>query len=380
MWSPLSATWEKAIRGSHVLDVRVDAYRAGVLVASDLPIDPESASISMDGTSEVRRSISLTVADPKMAPTLATSILTPHGTELRVESGFRIPDGTYDRIPVGRFRIDRPTTELFGAVQVTGVDYGRMLMEDTFLNPVQSIVTNTVIQEITRMIQLAQPGAAVTVASNASGITTLCKLLNWDQDSSRMEAVKELATSIGVDVAPNAAGTWVIRKLPEVTDTPVSFAVDIGENGVLVGGEETWDRENTYNGWTARGEPGDGTNPVQAFAYDSNAASPTYWGSGGTPGPFGRRNKVFSSALLTSVPQCQTVADTLLRRSIAGARAVKLQCIPNPALDYGDVINVKLPGPTEFDAPRDEKHMIRSFTLPLGLGLMELDLTAPKPS
>jgi hypothetical protein len=369
MW-PVSSSWDNAVRNSQVIEVRVDAYRGGVLVASDLPIEPDSATITVDGTSDVRRTIDLTIADPALVPTAPTSVLTPHGTELRVTRGFRYPNGQTELIPVGVFRIDKPSTPLLGATKVTGVDYCRLLAEDNFLNPSQSFTTNAVPTEITRLIQLTQPGATVI---DTTGNATPCALTNWEQDASRYDAIRELALSIGADVAPDALGRWIIRRLPEVTDAPV-WSVNIGESGVLIGGDEDWDRENTFNGWTARGEPTTGAAPVQAFVADLDVSSPTYWG-----GPFGHRPKVFSSPLLATVGQCTATATTLLRRSIAGARAVRVQCIPNPALDYGDVLTLVLPGLTEESLPRSERHMIRSFTLPLALGAMEIDLTAPKP-
>jgi hypothetical protein len=381
VWSPLSTWWEKACRASHVIELRVDAYRGGVLVASDLPVDPDNASITVDSTSDVRREINLTISDPTMAPTLATSVLTPHGTELRVTRGFRYPDGTKELIPVGRFRIDRPSTPLTGPISITGVDYSRLLAEDGFVTPVQSVPGATVIQEIVRRIQESHTVEAVgsaPIISNLSSDNTSCEIINWEQDSNRWDAIKELALRIGVDVAPNPIGTWVIKKLPEVTDTPVSFSIDIGDNGVLTEGTEEWQRDETFNLWIARGEPGTGSAPVQGIKRDLTSGSPTNW-----DGPFGHRTKVFSSPLLTTQGQCDIVAQRLLDRSIAAARSVKVSCIPNPALDVGDVVNVVLPGYTPGMAdpitPRvTEKHMIRSYTMPLGLGTMELDLTAPR--
>jgi hypothetical protein len=44
------------------------------------------------------------------------------------------------------------------------------------------------------------------------------------------------------------------------------------------------------------------------------------------------------------------------------------------------VLSVVLPGLTENDTPRAEVHMIRSFTMPLALGAMEIDMTAPQPA
>lgn len=373
MYSALSSLWDATVRSSQVIEVRVDAYRSGVLVASDLPIDTESGTITVSSDSEVRRQIDLTIVDPTLVPTSASSVLTPHGTELLVRKGFRYPDGTTEVIPVGVFRIDKPTSALGGAaIAVTGVDRGRLLAEDLFINTAQSVTTNTVPAEITRLIAQTTSVPSVT---DLTGNGTLVRLVAWEQGSSRWDAISEMALAIGAEVYTDVSGNFVIRTLPAITDVP-DWTVDIGQTGVIIEGTESWDREKVYNAVTARSEPTDGSAAVQATVYDTNPASPTYFS-----GAFGHRPRpVYSSPLLTSVGTCTAAATTILARSIAPARTVTVSCVPNPALDAGDVVTLVLPGVTESDLPRSEKQLIRSIRLPLGLGAMELDLYTPDPT
>lgn len=371
MYSPLPALWDSAVRGSQVIETRVDAYRGGVLIASDLPIDPESGQVTADASSEHRRSVDLTIVDPALVPTAADSVLTPHGTELHVSKGFRFPDNTTALIPVGIFRIDKPSTPLGGVISVSAVDRSRLVAEDKFIFAAQSVPGATVVAEIIRLIRQTIPGATV---ADLTGSTTACRPVAWEQDSSRWAAVTELALAINAEVYADTTGGFVVRPVPQITASAV-WTVDIGSNGVLIAGTEEWDRERVYNAVTARSEPADGSNPVQATVYDLSATSPTYWN-----GPFGHRPRLYSSPLLTTVASCTAAATTILRRSIAPARTVTVSCVPNPALEPGDVVNLVLPGLTETDPPRTEKQMIRSLRLPMGLGAMELDLYTPDPA
>jgi hypothetical protein len=382
-WIEVSDRWDSTLRGSNVIELRVDAYRPPdvngnrLLVASDLPVDPDSATITMDGESEVRRTVELTISDPTLVPTSAAfsgvdrgSWLTPHGTELHITRGFRYPDGTTEMVPVGVFRIDRPSTPLTGAVRITGVDYSRQLAEDLFVRTAQSASGQTAQALITTLIQDSVLGAEVI--STITG-TTAARRATWEQGTSRWEAIHELALSIGADVAVRPDGAFVIRKMPVITNAPV-WSISIGDTGVLVAGVEDWDRERVYNAIVARGEGGTGAAPVQAIEYDTAAGSPTLWG-----GPFGRRPKVYSSPLLATVQQCRDAAKTILARTISPSRILDVTCIPNPALDFGDVVEVVLPAAVQGGIARVERHMVWGYTMPLGLGAMDLRLYSSNP-
>jgi hypothetical protein len=353
MW-PTSSRWAATIVGTAVIELKVEAWRGGLRLSppEGLPVEPSNARITADGGSQVRRTCSLTIADPSLRPVYWTDMLSPAGTELVITSGVRYPDGTTELVPVGVFRIDQPDTPFGDVITVTGSDRSIVLVDDKFLTPQQSQTTNSIPQEIERLIKYSLPTAVVT---DLTGNFTDCPKMTWEQDTSPWAAIDELATSIGAEVAPNAEGVFVIRRQPKPSDPPVWTAA-VGESGIIVGGLERMTRDNVFNGWIARNDAADGSKPIQAIVLDTAGGSPTNW-----HGAFGHRPRVYSSASLTSVSKCITAAQTLLERSIAPARAVTAQVIPNPAVDYGDVAEVVLPDGTV------EVHMVQGFTLPLGV-------------
>jgi hypothetical protein len=372
MFSPLSPLWDKAVRSSQVIQVQVDAFRGGVKVAPFLPIDPEGGMITADMGSDVWRTVSLTIMDRSLIPVGPDSLLTPHGTELHIHRGFTYPNGTTEMVPLGTFRIDKPSAGFDGGIEITGVDRSRLLAEDKFVSTAQSIDGATVVNEIKRLIRQSVPRSAVT---DLTGSTTVCRPVIWEQDTSRWDAVKELAVAINaqVFVTADTFSTFLIKPVPDVSTPPV-WTVDIGDTGVIIGGSESWDRENVYNAVTARSEPLDGSNPVQATVYDTTPGSPTNW-----HGPFGHRPRLYSSPLLTDVASCQAAARLILRRSVAPARTVTVSCVPNPALELGDVVTLRIPGLNQDGEPREENLMIHGFRMPIGLGAMELDLFSLDP-
>lgn len=354
---PVSPRWSETARGSATVEVNIAAQRGGVVVEQSLPIVHGSASITVDGGSDVRRKLDLEVADPALRPSAWTDLLAPAGTELVATCGWRYPDGTTELVPVGVFRIEEPTTAFGGVVQVSGVDRSKLIADDRFLLPAQTITSNLVVTEIARIIHASLASAVVR---DDTDDTTVCKSTSWEQGSSPWQAVKELALSIGAEVAADAAGVFVIRRVPRPTD-PVVWDVGVGESGIVVSGSEAMTREGVHNAWTVRSDTATGATPVQATVYDLDPSSPTYWA-----GDFGHRPGTYSSPLLDSVAACQAAGTTLLARSTAPARQVSARVVPNPAWDYGDVGSLLLP-----DA-RSETHMIHRFTLPLDLGASDL--------
>lgn len=364
MDTSVSALWEPVTRGEQRLEVRVDAYRGGLLIASDLPIADSGSSITVDGSSDVLRTLSLIVADPTLIPTSATDVLTPHGTELHVQQGFRYADGTTELIYTGIFRIDKPSTPFGGVVKVSAADRSRLIAEDQFTSAAQSVAGATLFAEIERLILAAYPDAVV-MDEISNG--TICPRTVWEPGTSRWKAVTELATAINAYVSVRPDGVFVVRPEPTIADAP-ALTLAIGEGGAVIDGEEEWDREGVYNAWTARGERADGTAPVQATVRDMDPGSPTYW-----DGDFGHRPASYSSPLLTTVPQCTAAATTKLAKSIVPARQVKVSCLQNPAVEYGDVASLIIPGALgSIEAPRTETHIVHAFTLPIGLGQMSI--------
>jgi len=347
---PVSSAFLAALRASHVAVVRVDAYRAGALIASDLPV--AEGSVGVDASSAVRRQLDLSIADPTLAPSASdtTGPLTPYGTELYVRRGIRFPDGTTEWVPLGYFSIQSVNADLRGdVVKVTGVDRSRRVADAKFLTPAQSVTSNNVPTEIARLITGAIPGAVV---NNLTGSTASTPVLTWDND--RWAAIADLAASIGAEVFVNADGQFVIRPIPAITG-PVAWYVDVGAQGVLVKAERQISREATYNVVVAGAERVDNLPPLEATVQDNDPASPTY-----VSGPFGQVPYFYFNNGITTAAQATATAQGLLDRVRGLARTVSLESVPNPALGAGDVIQVVYPDGTY------ERHVVDSLTIPLG--------------
>lgn len=350
MW-PRSSRFDAQVACSTGIELHVEAWRGGIRLSNNVPIEPSNPQITCDGGSQVRRTCSFTIADANARPVYWTDMLAPAGTELIVTSGVRYPDGQTELLPVGVFRVDEAATPFGDVVSVTGSDRTIVLIEDLFLGTSQSVTTNSITQEIERLIKYSLPTATV---QDLTGDFTDCPRLTWEQGSTIWSAIDELATSIGAEVAPNGAGIFVIRKQPKITN-PRVWTAAVGESGIIIGGLERMSRDQVFNCIIARNDPADGSVPIQQIVKDTAGGSPTNWN-----GAFGHRPKVYSSKALNTVSKANTAAQAMLERSIAPARTVTAYVIPHPAVDYGDVTDLVLPDGTT------ETHMVHKFTLPLG--------------
>jgi hypothetical protein len=340
-----------ALRTSHQVEIRVDAYTAGATtrLASDLPV--AGGSVSAEASSQVRRTLDLTIADPTLMPTSEGDALSPYGTELYVLRGLRFPTGTIEWCPLGVFRVEDVKRGLAdAAVQVTGADRAKAVADRQFEKPRQPKGSNTRVQWISTLVQEMWPGVAVT-DSTANVDAMPYPPPVWEQD--RWAAIEELATSIGADVYFGPRGGLVIRPEPTIDD-PVAWWVDAGASGVLVDGERNISREGTYNVVVATGEASGPFAPARAVVADTDPASPTR-----VDGPFGRVPTFYSSPLLRTTQQAIKAATALLGRARALNRQLELSSIPNPALEPGDVIEVRL------DDGSSERHLVDKVTCPL---------------
>jgi hypothetical protein len=89
----------------------------------------------------------------------------------------------------------------------------------------------------------------------------------------------------------------------------------------------------------ARGEPQDGSPPVQAVAIDDDPSSPTYAGTGPGTSPYGRVTEFFSSPLLETTGQAQSAANTILSRRVGAGATYTLVRPYDPTINAGDVVS-----------------------------------------
>lgn len=354
MW-PLSTAARQIIAASHSRTVRATAFGASIGRMDNLPIS--GGTVTVDATSQVRRTATVTIADPTLWPADPLDILSPFGSELLLEYGIVLPGRGTEWVPLIRGTIvaagrQRPYRSGDGPITLSLADRSLRVAEDRLDSPAQTVSGALATAEIRRLIQETL-GVGVTVA-DLTGSTQIAPVMEIARERWR-EGVEKLADAIGAECFADPQGRFVIRTQPQPTD-PWAWEIRSGHGGAMVGKRESLTRERVYNRVVATGQRTDGTPPVRSAVSDDDPSSPTRWG-----GPFGRKSRYYSSPLLTTTGQCTTAATAILARAKGIAASVDIESIVNPALDAGDVIRV-------HDEGRWINHIIDKVTIPLSVG------------
>lgn len=332
MWKT-SPTAQQVLTASHAIAIRATATTAALGVVSGIPVS--GGQIVVDATSQVRRTGTVTVSDPTTYfPGKPLDILSPLGSELLVEYGIVIPGMTIPEwIPMITGVIQEGTRMLpTGDLSIVLADRSSKVAEDEFTSPTQiGGGSTTVVQAITSLVQHAYP---VVVVIDKTGSSALCPVIDINKDR-WADGVEVLATSIAAEVFFDPIGRLVIRPQPTLTD-PLAWLMKTGSGGVVLTKTDSQKRENVYSQVIVSGMRVDGASPVYTIVQDTDPASPTY-----VSGPFGVRNRRFTSAAITTLAQANIVGAALLEKARGEQANVTLTTLPNPALDAGDV--VKLP-------------------------------------
>lgn len=350
MW-PLSTGAGLVLKRPHSIKVRATAYSPGLGSRSGLPIS--GGSVTVDASSQVRRTATLEIADHKLWPANPLDLLSPFGAELQVDYGIVVGANT-EWIPLIRGVVtdadrDRSTSSPSG-VTLSLSDRSAKIAEDRFDAPTQTVSGALTTAEIARLITESMPSATVVNKTGSSQVAAVIEL-NQERWS---EGVEKLADSIGAEVFCDPQGTFIIRSQPTLGDAVV-WEIKSGRGGVLVAKHDKLTREKVYNRVIAVGERTDGTAPVRAVVSDADPTSPTMYG-----GTFGKKPYFFTSPLLTTTGMCTAAATTRLARVKGIQATVSLDIIVNPALDAGDVVRV-------WDEGKWQIHIIDKLTVPLSV-------------
>lgn len=330
MW-PVSDRFLDALGHTHNRVTRVDVTRGGALLESDVPIT--GGTVTVDESSQVRRTLSLDVGDVALNPVDTASLLAPFGTELVVRSGVRFPEGDEELVPVGVFRIDETNQgSAFAAVGITGSDRAKEIAEARLLVPWNVPAGRTILEEITRVIDYVDNSWEIVDLTGANEYTTSATV-----ERERWELLELLASSIGAELFFDQTGVLILRDVPNHADSEdVVWTVRPGEGGVLGDVSSGLSREGIYNGVVATNETDTGARPIVAFAFQKSG--PFRWG-----GDFGRVPRFYSSPFVRTVEQARKAAAAVLARSTGYAQQIDPEVVANPALDVGDTIQVELP-------------------------------------
>ncbi len=346
MW-PLSTQARIALAQSHSMRARaiVSSPSYGVLT---LPIS--GGSVEVDATSKVRRTASLQ-ADPRWWPRSPTDLLAPYGSTCQVDYGIVLPSGATEWIPLMTGHLDetsrtRPVTGS-GDITVKVADPSHRVAEDRLDVPAQTIANAPAVSEITRLVKATLGPQLDVVDETGSGAVASVIVIERE----RWDAVEKLADFLASEPFFDPLGRLVIRPQPTLSRSPV-WTIRTGNRGSLLTAKDKRGREQVYNRVVASGQRTDGVPAVYATATDTT--SPAYYG-----GPFGKKNRFYTSELLTTAAQCQATADALLARTRGLGAQVEIEALVNPALDAGDVLLL-------LDRETGEtRHIIDKLSIPL---------------
>jgi hypothetical protein len=358
----------KALRNSQLVKTTVDVWFNGSYVTT-LPVT--SGRVEIDRTAATRRQCSLTIGSASFVPLYANSPLAPYGAELRLYQGITFMDGSDEQVPLGVFRIeDVKWDEATGSLpSVTGYDRSKAVIDAKFLMPadfsgrsamdsIKAAVTDVITCDV-----LIDPALKDYTLPGGSTF-----------DSERWEACQTMAAGMGAEVYFDVYGNLVIAKIPALTQgtshSVAVWTVDAGESGVLVSAARGVTRTGVYNAVAAQGVATDGNgSPPVGFAADTDTRSPTYWGPASSlpygpyvKTPFGQATYRYTNNLLTTASQCTTAAQGQLANFLGLARSLDFTCVPNPALDGGDIVLV------EYLGSQSELHLIDRLSIPIGSG------------
>lgn len=349
---PVSATFLKTLATSHVMVAKVDAYYNGVLTASALPF--ADGSVTVDRGSKTRRTLSLTISDPKYLPWAATDPLAAYGQQLVVSRGIQYTTGATEWVPLGTFRINEPAGDVhFGPVTITGASMECAIIDDAFQAPTTTRGYGGCVDAITALIRQTLPDAVVVNLTSGARNPT-CAVATWDAGGGRWDAVVQIALAMQAEIYVDAQNRFVITDLPDVVNGAVAWDIAEGEGGTLTSSARSMPRTAVCNAVVASGEnTASGAVPVSGVARDTNPTSPTYWG-----GPFGKVTKFVSSALWITAADCVANAQFLLFDAVAPNVQTSLNSLPNPALEGNDIVRLSHAG-------RKERYLVQSLTVPL---------------
>lgn len=357
MYSPLSASWDRLIRQSGKRKTVADVYFDGQLVAENLSVSEGSIRVELDG--QVRRSGSITIADPRLVPALS-DILSPLGAEMRIRQGVVYPNGEEELVPLGIFRLEVTSWgEADRAPKIQLYDRSKALYAD--LPSPHSKSGWMASAAIIQFLEWFYPSLTPISPSGLFGPELTDYRLPGGhvyESSNHWDPIVELAKNMGGRLHFDVDGDPRCEKIVELSGTSVPvYTVNAGEGGVLVSADRSYSREGVYNAVNVRGAARANGSIPKATAYNQDPGSPLRYG-----GPFGKTGTTIDDATLTTTAQCLSRARAELARYTGLSYSLDFSAVPNPALDAGDIVKFVYPDGSM------ELHQIETLNIPLGKG------------
>lgn len=331
----LDPMYRAALATSHEAYFKVEVLNGQQeVLEEDLVYD--SGSVTATLTSRVSRTCTI-VGSESLYPFQADGMLAPYGNMLRAWRGLQFADGTRFAWPVFIGRIQQATLNDNGTCTVRADDFAADVLENRFVRPENATASNTVTEEIVRLISDGFPQATF---AQVETFQDLVRTRTWQLD--RGQALDEMATSVGAYWYPQADGQFVLRRYPwTVFSPPVVTYTDTGELGSVAESSATRSRDDVNNSLTVTGERLNGDLPVYALSQDTNPDSIT-----NINGNFGIRHQLLRLQTPGTEGAAKSAANDNLRRLISLNDTWEWTMSVDAALELGDTVQLDVRGQT----------------------------------
>lgn len=377
----ISEACKAALTGDHTQEVVAEVFQGfGRLLASTY----STPRIELDSTGEIKvekgakhsRSFSAKVLDPEglLVPEDDMGWLDPL-TRPQLQFYFDIGweddfGGHVERIPTGRFTLDRNQVEETGGegaiMSITGNSRSSTSIQDNaWLQPYQMRNGVNWDYAILLALQDRRLDGWVQQFRFESSVTNmpLGVQLVPTEGSDPWADLQAMAVSDAKELLEDALGAFLLRTPADVTtltdkDAVCQYVEAIGSASHEIGTTRDIDISKALNGAIVRGNAPWLLSPVIGVAWDDDSGSPTYY-----KGKFGRRAQTFDDSTVGDETQANAVARQKLAKILGVSEQVDFQTLPNPAHEPGDVIKVVFSG-----SKVDALVVLQSFTLPFDVG------------
>ncbi|MFI5861196.1 hypothetical protein [Streptomyces sp. NPDC051546] len=376
----VSAKWAPAIASSHRVLATVYALRTGSV---DRIVPILAGQITYDASAVGQRRVTLTVPliddngfdwDPAGDP---LHPLAAYGQELMIFAGVVYSDNvSREEVSQGSYLITgTDVDEQAGTVTVQAADLmERWIACRVLNNPYDGFGPGWMFKEVLERLAypdlVVNPGYRKITAIDSSAMTDRALRGNIEivqaggQD--RVPILQKLCEAWPAQMAIDDLGTLVFRPpVLKPATTPVARITAGAADSTLITRGVRQQRARAYNGVYVSGmDPKTGTRRAYGFAERSTGAL-------AVSGPYGYVPRWFSSTLIYTDAQAKATAESMLARGLLYTRTEEVTCVPNPALELYDTVQVTSPRGGTF------KGLVVAIVLPLTSagGPMQLTVT-----
>lgn len=346
-----SALYRQTLPYSWRRECRLEVFHAGVRVADNQAV--VSGQVRASLLSRVTRTADL-VVDPSLFGVDPIDVLSPYDAVLRISAGVGYPDGSREIFPIFTGRVFDLFRRGDGAVEVQAEDLASDVIGFRFERPETSITSNTIVEEIQRLI-----GEAIDSPTFGTNDVTDADVpfLVWDED--RGKALDDLAQAVQGRWYALGDGSFVVRQYPYQGAVPALSITD-GAGGTVSTATRHVTRAGAANSITVVSERMDGTNPVRVTVRDIGTTSPTRFG-----GPFGKVSQIIKVQTPLSNAEALELAQAQLAASIALTEQWVADIVPDHTLEPGDVVSLSYRGLSAVQ-------VLDQITYPLVSGSMQV--------